>query len=102
MSAEKITETRYRCRCELKDCPGCGKSWLSKDSEIPERCAFCGRRTWNGKDKRKNVTVTAFGRTQRISEWAKETGISKQLIGHRLKVGWTDQNAVSIPVGKGR
>jgi len=102
MSAKKISLTRYECRCELRDCPGYGKSWISKDPEVPERCSFCGRRTWNGSDKRKNVVLTALGKTQRLSEWAKETGLSAQVIHHRLKVGWTDLEAVSTPAGKAK
>jgi hypothetical protein len=102
MSAKMITLTRYECRCELKGCPGKGKPWISKDPMVPERCAYCGRRTWNGQDKRKNVFLTASGKTQRLSEWAKETGMSAQLIHHRLKVGWTDEEAVGIPAGGGK
>jgi hypothetical protein len=102
MSATKITLSRYECRCELPDCPGKGLSWISKDPIIPERCAFCGRRTWNGRDKRKNLHITAQGKTQRLSEWAQETGLSAQVIHHRLKVGWTEERAVSVPAGQGK
>jgi hypothetical protein len=102
MSAEKITSTRYRCKCELKDCPGKGKPWVSKDAAIPERCAYCGRRTWNGTDQRKNALITAHGRTQRLSAWSKETGLSSQLIHHRIKIGWKAEDAVTIPAGSGR
>ena len=101
MSAKKISLTRYECICELKDCPGKGQPWISRDPMVPERCNWCGCRTWNGNDKRKNVLLTANGKTQRISEWVKETGISKQLIGHRIKMGWTDEDALT-PVGKGK
>ncbi len=96
MSATKITQTRYECRCELAGCPGNGKSWISEDDHIPERCRFCGRRTWNGNLKRARL-VTAFGRTQRVSEWAKESGISKALIRSRILSGWEPEKAVSLP-----
>ena len=102
MSATKISLTRYECRCELPDCPGKGQPWVSRDAGIPERCTWCGRRTWNGRDKRPSVFLTAYGRTQNLSDWARETGLSKQLIGHRHKVGWSDLEAVSTPAGKGR
>ncbi len=102
MSAEKVTTTRYRCKCELKDCPGKGKSWLSQDAAIPERCTFCGRRTWNGQDLRKSMFITAHGKTMRASQWAKETGISKQTIRYRLMTGWTEEDAVTIHPGKER
>ena len=102
MSATKISLMRYECKCELRDCPGYGKSWVSKDPLVPERCAFCGRRTWNGTDKRTNVLLTANGKTQSASKWAEETGLSKQLIGHRHRAGWSDLDAVTIPAGKRR
>jgi hypothetical protein len=101
MSANKINITRYRCVCDLPDCPGKGKPWISKDNTIPERCTYCGRRTWNSPDKRKNVFLTAQGRTQRLSEWARETGLSAQLIHYRIKAGWTEEEAVNTPAGKG-
>ena len=101
MSAERISVTRYKCTCELPDCPGQGKSWISNDHMVPERCAHCGRRTWNGGDKRRNVFISAKGKTQRVFEWSKQTGLSAQLIKARLKAGWTEEEAVSIPAGKG-
>lgn len=95
MSTEKINTTRYRCKCELRDCSGKGQAWLSEDDRVPERCRWCGRRTWNGELKRAHL-VTAFGKTQRISEWARETGISKALIRFRVLAGWSSEAAVSV------
>ncbi len=94
---EKLNKTVYRCTCELS---GCKKSWESNDS-CPERCRWCGRRTWNGPDKRKKHFITAKGKTQRISAWAKETGIGKATIAARLRLGWSDSDAVTVPVGQG-
>ena len=102
MSAEKIKSTRYRCRCELPDCPGKGEPWLSKGNRVPERCNWCLRRTWNGTDKRKNTLLTAHGKTQRLSAWAKESGLSVQLIHHRVKIGMSTEDAVTIPAGSAR
>ena len=93
---KKKTKTTLECTCEI---PGCRKSWESQGEEIPERCRWCGRRTWNGQDLRKKHLISAKGKSQRISEWAKETGISKQTIRARLKFGWSPEEAVSIPVG---
>ena len=102
MSVEKITQTRYRCKCELPDCKGKGKPWTSYGNLPPERCRWCGRRTWNGIDQRKNNFVTVHSNTLRLSEWAKLTGISAQLIHSRLKAGWTEEQAVTTPVAKGK
>jgi hypothetical protein len=93
---EKIDKTVYRCTCELA---GCKKSWMSDDS-CPERCRWCGRRTWNGQDLRRKHLITAKGKTQQVSAWAKETGISKQTIQARLRLGWSESDAVTIPVGE--
>ena len=92
---EKIDKTVYRCTCELS---GCKKSWTSDDPN-PERCRWCGRRTWNGQDKRRQHLITAHVKTQRVSAWAKDTGISKQVIQGRLRLGWKPEDAVSVPVG---
>lgn len=99
MSVKKITTTIYRCTCEL---PDCGKSWRSVGAQIPERCRWCGRRTWNGQDLRPKHLVTAKGKTQCISDWAKDTGLSKQTIRARIIAGWKPEEAVSIAAGKER
>jgi hypothetical protein len=53
MSVKVITKKVNECRCELDDCIGKGKPWLSKDERIPTRCNWCHRYTWNGVDKRR-------------------------------------------------
>ena len=59
---EKITKIVYRCTCDLPDCGkknpagidehGKPRSWDSKDDKIPDRCSWCKRRSWNGRDRR--------------------------------------------------
>ena len=99
MSVTKITKTVYKCTCEL---PGCGKSWESDTALVPERCRWCGRRTWNGTDLRRNSFLTAKGKTLKISEWSRESGFSAPLIRARLKFGWTGDDAVTVPPGTKR
>ena len=94
---EKLNKTVYKCTCNLKVCGG---SWESDGDKIPDRCRWCGSRNWNRQDKRKKHLITSKGKTQRISAWAKETGISKQTIQARLRLGWSEQDAVSITVGQ--
>lgn len=89
----KKTKTVLLCTCEL---PGCGKSWESQGEYIPERCRWCGRHTWNGTDLRSKHLITAKGKTQRISQWSKETGLSPQTIRARLNAGWTPDEAVGL------
>lgn len=45
-------------------------------------------------------TLTAFGKTRTISEWAKLTGISREVIHSRLNIGWAPEKAVTVPVKK--
>lgn len=90
----KKTKTVLLCTCELK---GCGKSWESQGEEIPERCRWCGRHTWNGKDLRRTHLLTANGKTQGISAWAKETGIAGSTIRARISnYGWTHEEALGF------
>ena len=90
---KKKTKTTLECTCEL---PKCGKSWESQGEEIPERCRWCGRHTWNGVDLRRTHLITANGETQGISSWAKETGIKGPTIRARLNYGWTEQEALGF------
>lgn len=94
----KKTKTTLECKCEK---PKCGKSWESHGEKIPRRCRWCGSYTWNGQDLRGTRFLTALGKTQTLSDWSKESGISKQTILVRLKLGWSEEDAVTIPVGTG-
>ena len=51
------------------------------------------------RNKRNNLMLTAFGRTQCLAAWAEEFGIGKCTLGHRIhKQGMTLEQAVTIPV----
>ena len=52
MSVKETTKKVWRCICELPDCIGKGKPWLSKDDKIPKRCSWCKKHGWNGEDNR--------------------------------------------------
>jgi hypothetical protein len=43
----------------------------------------------------KAARITAFGKTQIITDWAKETGITLLTISARLKRGWSPEDAVT-------
>lgn len=51
-----------------------------------------------GKNKRNNVYLTLNGKTQILEEWSRETGIDSRLIRYRIKHGWTEEEALTIPV----
>lgn len=43
--------------------------------------------------------LTAYGMTLPIVEWARRTGISRQLIRGRLRLGWPAEKIVITPAG---
>lgn len=55
-----------------------------------------------GKHRRKHYGLTAFGRTQTLPEWEKETGIAFKTILHRIdRLGWSTEEALTIPAVRG-
>lgn len=54
--------------------------------------------TEQGNNRRSTRLLTAHGRTQSISEWAKEVGIGKATLRLRLDHGWPIDAALSTPV----
>jgi hypothetical protein len=47
--------------------------------------------------------LTAFGKTQTLQEWSRETGLGHGTILRRLKLGWSDEKAVGTkPLFKGQ
>jgi hypothetical protein len=52
------------------------------------------------RNKRDNRLITAFGRTQCITDWANECGLSSGVIASRIKRGWAISVAVSTPSTK--
>jgi hypothetical protein len=57
-------------------------------------------RTANAIRQARGRVLTAFGRTQCLSEWAREFQISRPSIVTRLNKGWSPERAVSEPRGK--
>ena len=49
------------------------------------------------RNKSTNIWITANGKTQLLIDWAKETGIDRRTIGYRIKHGWSDLDAVTMP-----
>lgn len=43
--------------------------------------------------------LTARGRTQRLSEWCREIGVSREAVAQRLTAGWPVDEALFTPVG---
>jgi hypothetical protein len=53
--------------------------------------------TEQGRNTRLNRPITARGETLLLIEWAERTGLSAQTIFERLKMGWTEEAAVTVP-----
>jgi hypothetical protein len=43
-------------------------------------------------------SLTAYGRTLSVSQWAKRTGIPNRTILDRLQRGWSPERAISEPI----
>lgn len=65
----------------------------------PSNC-YWATRVAQSNNMRKNVFLTFNDETKTISQWARETGISPQRIGQRIKKGWSIENALTIPTTK--
>lgn len=80
--------------------PGSG---YSLDRIDPNRGYEPGNVRWavrevQANNLRRTVRVTAFGRTQSISQWSRETGLKVGTILNRLRSGWSPVRALSEPV----
>ena len=87
MSATLVNKKVYKCICELPDCPGDGKPWLSRDQRIPPRCTHCHRFTWNGTDRRvpdnpQDGDIRAYNRKKQAEFRAKLRASKKKEARH--------------------
>lgn len=77
-----------------------GKSLERKDNNLgysPENCKWATRSEQNN-NKRDNHPITFNGKTQTIALWAKEIGVSRRTISHRINdYGWSIEKALSTP-----
>jgi hypothetical protein len=51
-----------------------------------------------GNNRRNNHYITVNGITRTLSEWAEVTGIKRKTIQKRIEKGWSDIDAVSLPL----
>lgn len=61
---------------------------------FPGNCRWANA-SQQANNRRSSHTAHAFGRTQTLMEWSKETGIPFQTIRHRLLRGWTEERSVT-------
>jgi hypothetical protein len=65
----------------------------TKDYE-PSNCRWASR-SEQSRNRSMNVKLTYMGRTQIVSEWADEIGLSVGVLRFRLKKGWTVERALT-------
>lgn len=62
----------------------------------PDNCRWADNFT-QASNTRRNRLVTINGKTQCISAWAREVGLHRHTIRHRLNSGWSPEEAVYTP-----
>jgi hypothetical protein len=63
----------------------------------PENCRWATQ-TEQNRNQRNNRLLTFNGKTQCVTAWAEETGINRDTIDKRLKLGWTVEDVFTTPV----
>ena len=63
----------------------------------PWNCRWTDRTTQNN-NRRSNHILSANGKSQTVMQWSKETGIDESVIRGRLKRGWSEKDAVTVPL----
>lgn len=64
----------------------------------PENCRFVNSKIQNT-HKSDNRILEYNGKSQTITEWAREVGIKKQTLFRRINSGWSIEDALTTPVG---
>jgi len=52
------------------------------------------------RNRRSNRLLTFDGVTRTTSEWSEVTGIERHTLGHRVRSGWSVEDALTVPVTK--
>lgn len=60
----------------------------------PSNCRWADSST-QAKNRSTAVLITFRGKTMNAVDWAREAGISKELLHYRLKAGWSIERALS-------
>lgn len=59
----------------------------SSGDYCPQNCRWANAKT-QANNRTNNVLITYKGKTQTVTEWSEETGLSRRIIDYRLNAGW--------------
>lgn len=94
-----LTVWSKRTRLESRRCAHCDRGFSARTSSgqrfCSRKCGHKGRR--RGYSITKNRLVVVRGTARTIREWARLSGIKASTIYSRLKYGWSERSAVSVP-----
>jgi hypothetical protein len=63
----------------------------------PSNCRWADRKTQQN-NRRNSIYISVNGVTLPCAEWARLTGIPKNTLRGRIKMGWSAEKAISTPV----
>lgn len=63
----------------------------------PKNCCFIDRAN-QCNNRRSNHLLTHNDKTQNITQWAREVGINRSTLSNRIKVGWSVEKALTLPI----
>jgi len=63
----------------------------------PGNCIWASA-SMQSNNRRCTRRVSAFGRTQTLTDWSNETGLSRNTIRERISRGWSNEDAVGLPL----
>lgn len=64
----------------------------------PSNCRWATKKE-QANNTRSNTIITAHGQSMTMTQWSEKTGIAVGTIWNRIRLGWSDEMCVSIPVG---
>lgn len=77
---------------------GCTLDRIDTDGNYcAENCRWVDMRVQQN-NRRNNITISCGNKALSIKEWELKTGIPYQTIVKRLKLGWSESDAVSTPI----